>query len=144
MYQALFPAKNATSPATLRNRGDASEPSHTPPPPAPGAHNKSPEGHQGESKSSPERAQRAVPEAAQTKEGVAPDQNSRPHPGQEPTPQRTDNGRVYTRYWTNQTPRNKFLIASAATIAVSAGVYYWVYGDVDRRHNQTQANNKRR
>ncbi|KAI6124492.1 hypothetical protein EDD16DRAFT_551400 [Pisolithus croceorrhizus] len=97
MYQALFPAKNATSPATLRNRGDASEPSHTPPPPAPGAHNKSPEGHQGESKSSPERAQRAVPEAAQTKEGVAPDQNSRPHPGQEPTPQRTDNGRVYSK-----------------------------------------------
>lgn len=90
MYQALFPADNATSPATLRNREHANEPSHTPPPLTSG-------GHQGETKSSPDRARRAVPEAGETKEGVALDPNSRPHPGQEPTPQRTNDGRVYSK-----------------------------------------------
>ncbi|KAI6044035.1 hypothetical protein EDC04DRAFT_3056797 [Pisolithus marmoratus] len=99
MYQALFPAKDAASPATLRNREHTSDPSHTPPPPAPGAHYNSREGHEGETETSPERAQRAVPEARETKGGVAPDPNARPHPGPEPTPQRTDPeyGRVYSK-----------------------------------------------
>lgn len=97
MYQALFPADNAKSPATLRNHEHAGEPSHTPPPLASGGHFKSPEGHQGETLSSRDRAQRAVPEAGETKKGVALDPNTHPHPGQEPTPQRTNDGRVYSK-----------------------------------------------
>lgn len=99
MYQALFPAKSATSPATLRNREHTSDPSQTPPLPAPGAHYKSPEGYKGEAKTSPERAQGAIPDAGETKGGVALDPNSHPHPGPQPTPQRTnpEDGSVYSK-----------------------------------------------
>lgn len=58
--------------------------------------------------------------------------------------QQRQNDSFMARYWTSQSPRNKFLIASTAAIIVSAGAYYWVYDDVERKHSQTQTNNKRR
>ncbi|KAH7925101.1 hypothetical protein BV22DRAFT_1011905, partial [Leucogyrophana mollusca] len=46
-----------------------------------------------------DRADKAVPDAPQTKSGSSPDPKVGPGPGPAPTPQRTreDNGRVYTK-----------------------------------------------
>ncbi|KAG6332963.1 hypothetical protein ID866_6125 [Astraeus odoratus] len=99
MWQARFPEDGTSKPATLRTHEGTSDPSHTPPPPSPGAHYTHPEGYSGD-ESSLERAYKAVPEAlAESKAGKSTDPEAHPRPGPEPTPQRTDpeEERVYTK-----------------------------------------------
>ncbi|KAH7925102.1 hypothetical protein BV22DRAFT_1034419 [Leucogyrophana mollusca] len=39
------------------------------------------------------------------------------------------------RYWHHQSPRARFIIASAVLMAAATGAYYWGYRDVEERHN---------
>ncbi|KAG1745304.1 hypothetical protein EDB19DRAFT_483783 [Suillus lakei] len=89
IYQAQHPADNTSNPATLRQAS-----------PQPGVHSASAQpGFTASTKTSPERADQAVPHAPQTKSGSSTDPSVGPAPGEEPTPQRTDesSGRVYTK-----------------------------------------------
>ncbi|KAH7912191.1 hypothetical protein BJ138DRAFT_1148975 [Hygrophoropsis aurantiaca] len=94
MYQARDPKDNTKTPPSHSQAEGSTQP---PPPPSGSRSTSEPSQEQW---SSLDRADKAVPNAPQTKSGASAYPKAGPRPGPEPTPQRTreDDGRVYTKY----------------------------------------------
>ncbi|KIJ61863.1 hypothetical protein HYDPIDRAFT_115341 [Hydnomerulius pinastri MD-312] len=70
------------------------------------------------------------------------------HPSRISRQQLPPDNSISSRYWHNQSGRNKFMIASTAVVAATTLAYYWGYRDVDKRHsperNAVKPGDKRR